>query len=58
LGLQTFEFNNMPSIGTTSGGQVMRLGGFSGLLFDGYAANGNLKFITHNSPTSSFILNN
>jgi hypothetical protein len=46
-GLQTFEFNNLPSIGTTTGGQVMNLGGFSGLTFEGYTANGNLKFITH-----------
>ncbi|HEX7847848.1 MAG TPA: esterase-like activity of phytase family protein [Chitinophagaceae bacterium] len=47
LGLQTFEFNNMPSIGITAGGQDMKLGGFSGLAFEGYAANGNMKFITH-----------
>lgn len=47
LGLRTFEFPEMPSIGTTTGGQVIKLGGFSGLTFDGYATNGNLKFITH-----------
>jgi len=46
-GLETFPFNNMPSIGTTTGGQVMNLGGFSGLAFEGYAPNGNLKFVTH-----------
>ena len=46
-GLRTFEFNNMPSIGITTGGQDMKLGGFSGLAFEGYSANGNLKFITH-----------
>jgi hypothetical protein len=46
-GLQTFAFNDMPSIGTTTGGQVIRLGGFSGLAFEGYAANGNMKFLTH-----------
>jgi hypothetical protein len=47
LGLETFQFSTMPSIGTTSGGQVMNLGGFSGLAFEGYAPNGNLKFVTH-----------
>jgi len=47
LGLETFEFNNMPAIGTTTGGQTINLGGFSGLAFEGYAANGNLKFLTH-----------
>lgn len=47
LGLETFEFNNMPSIGTTTGGQTINLGGFSGLAFEGYAANGNMKFLTH-----------
>jgi len=47
LGLETFEFNNMPSIGTTTGGQNINLGGFSGLAFEGFAANGNLKFITN-----------
>jgi hypothetical protein len=30
LGLRTFEFNNLPSIGTTKAGQPMTLGGFSG----------------------------
>ena len=47
LGLKTFEFNNLPSIGTTTGGQPMTLGGFSGLTYEGTAANGNLKFVTH-----------
>ncbi len=46
-GLQTFPFANLPSIGTTSAGQTVSLGGFSGLTFEGYAPNGNLKFITH-----------
>ncbi len=46
-GLQTFEFSNMPSIGTTVAGQNIALGGFSGLHFEGYAANGNMKFITN-----------
>ncbi len=47
MGLETYEFNNMPSIDTTAAGQSIPLGGFSGLSFEGYAANGNLKFITH-----------
>ena len=47
LGLKTFELNNLPSIGTTAGGQSITLGGFSGLTYEGIAANGNLKFITH-----------
>lgn len=47
LGLETFEFNNMPSLGNTAAGQSVPLGGFSGLAFEGYAANGNMKFITH-----------
>jgi hypothetical protein len=46
-GLQTFPFNNLPAIGTTAAGQTVSLGGFSGLTFEGYAPNGNLKFITH-----------
>ncbi|MBL0183036.1 MAG: esterase-like activity of phytase family protein [Chitinophagaceae bacterium] len=37
----------MPSIGNTAAGQPVPLGGFSGLSFEGYAANGNMKFITH-----------
>ncbi len=47
LGVETFEFNNVPSIGTTVAGQSIPLGGFSGLTFEGFATNGNLKFITH-----------
>ncbi|MEB3337699.1 MAG: choice-of-anchor I family protein [Leptolyngbyaceae bacterium] len=45
--LETFEFKNLPSIGTTTGGQELLLGGFSGLFYEGTAANGNLKFLTH-----------
>lgn len=46
-GLQTFQFNNLNVLGTTVGGQNIFWGGFSGLQFEGYAPNGNLKFITH-----------
>lgn len=46
-GLETYEFTNLPTLGTTAAGQDIPLGGFSGLHFEGYATNGNLKFITH-----------
>jgi len=46
-GLETYTFTDLPVLGTTLAGQDIPLGGFSGLTFDGYAANGNLKFITH-----------
>jgi hypothetical protein len=42
-----YTFNNLPKLGTTSTGQDIFLGGFSGLYFQGIAANGNLKFVTH-----------
>lgn len=56
--LTTYEFTDLPVLGTTVTvnpsnpsqtvpGQEIRLGGFSGLYFEGVAANGNLKFITH-----------
>ncbi|WP_392436162.1 hypothetical protein ACF3DV_26975 [Chlorogloeopsis fritschii PCC 9212] len=45
--LSIYEFNNLPKLGTTSSGQDIFLGGFSGLYFQGLAANGNLKFVTH-----------
>jgi phosphodiesterase/alkaline phosphatase D-like protein len=45
--LTTYEFQNLPKLGTTSKGQDIFLGGFSGLYFQGFAANGNLKFVTN-----------
>ncbi|MBD2177762.1 esterase-like activity of phytase family protein [Pseudanabaena sp. FACHB-1998] len=43
----SYDFKNLPKIGTTSKGQDLFLGGFSGLSFQGTnAKNGNLKFIT------------
>ncbi|MEX0270037.1 choice-of-anchor I family protein [Leptolyngbyaceae cyanobacterium UHCC 1019] len=56
--LTNYEFTDLPVLGTTAtvnpnnpsqtvAGQDIRLGGFSGLAFEGVAANGNLKFITH-----------
>ncbi|WP_373541823.1 esterase-like activity of phytase family protein [Chamaesiphon sp.] len=43
----SYDFTNLPKLGTTSKGQDILLGGFSGLYFQGIAANGNLKFVTH-----------
>lgn len=37
---------NRPPLGTTSEGQTVLLGGFSGLFFEGTAPSGNLRFIT------------
>lgn len=44
---ETYQFGPTPKLGTTVGGQDIFLGGFSGLFFEGYTAEGNLKFITH-----------
>ncbi len=46
-GVEIFELTDLPLAGTTPAGQSITLSGFSGLQFEGYAANGNLKFITH-----------
>ncbi|WP_234300768.1 phytase [Sphaerospermopsis aphanizomenoides] len=45
--LTNYEFEDLPKLGTTSAGQDIFLGGFSGLYFQGIANNGNLKFVTH-----------
>jgi hypothetical protein len=45
--LTTYDFTNLPELGTTSTNQDIFLGGFSGLYFQGIATNGNLKFVTH-----------
>ncbi|GAB4199982.1 MAG: hypothetical protein Fur006_51100 [Coleofasciculaceae cyanobacterium] len=45
--LNTYQFSNLPVLGTTQAGQSINLGGFSGLYFEGKAENGNLKFITN-----------
>jgi predicted extracellular nuclease/2',3'-cyclic-nucleotide 2'-phosphodiesterase (5'-nucleotidase family)/Ca2+-binding RTX toxin-like protein len=42
-----YEFSNLPTLGTTTNGQQISLGGFSGLYFQGVAENGNLKFVTN-----------
>jgi len=56
--LTTFDFTNLPLLGNTettnpsnrnqtTPAQQIFLGGFSGLFFEGAAANGNLRFITN-----------
>ena len=46
--LRTFAFENLPVLGVTEAGQEIRLGGFSGLFFEGInPQNGSLQFITH-----------
>jgi hypothetical protein len=45
----TYEWasDELPPIGRTSAGQLLRLGGFSGLAFEGVTADGKLRFITN-----------
>ncbi|MTJ08366.1 choice-of-anchor I family protein [Anabaena sp. UHCC 0204] len=45
--LTNYDFTDLPKLGTTSNNEDIFLGGFSGLYFQGIAANGNLKFVTH-----------
>jgi 3-phytase len=45
--LTIYDFKDLPKLGTTSKGEDIFLGGFSGLYFQGIAPNGNLKFVTH-----------
>ncbi|BAY35300.1 phytase (plasmid) [Nostoc carneum NIES-2107] len=45
--LTIYDFKNLPKLGTTSKGEDILLGGFSGLYFLGNAPNGNLRFVTH-----------
>ncbi|MCA9286738.1 MAG: choice-of-anchor I family protein, partial [Phycisphaerales bacterium] len=46
--LETYEFTNLPLLGTTAAGQDIQLGGFSGLFFDGVdAQTGRYRFLTH-----------
>lgn len=43
-----FTWQNRPVLGTTPGGQIIHLGGFSGLWFEGYGADTTkLRFLTH-----------
>lgn len=46
--LSTYTFTNLPDLGTTAASETIKLGGFSGLDFEGIdASTGNYKFITH-----------
>jgi hypothetical protein len=45
--LNSYQFSNLPVLGTTQAGQAIQLGGFSGLFFEGTTANGNFKFIVN-----------
>ncbi|WP_244329313.1 5'/3'-nucleotidase SurE [Tolypothrix sp. PCC 7910] len=45
--LTIYDFKNLPKLGTTSKGEDILLGGFSGLYFLGTAPNENLRFVTH-----------
>jgi len=45
--LETFDFTDLPLLGTDANGLDIDLGGFSGLFFDGFnAENGNYQFLT------------
>lgn len=43
---EKFTIDNRPLLGTTAMGQQILLGGFSGLWFEGYTADGKMKFLT------------
>ncbi len=46
--LSTYPFTNLPDLGTTAASETIKLGGFSGLYFEGIDDNtGNYQFITH-----------
>lgn len=47
LTVASYTWKHLPSIGATTGGQNLRLGGFSGLAFEGVTGDGWLKFVTH-----------
>jgi hypothetical protein len=42
----TYEWNDRPLVGITAAGQPIKLGGFSGLSYEGVTADGKLRFIT------------
>ncbi len=46
-GLELYDFESLPVIGTTAAGEGIALGGFSGLFYEGPGANGLLRFVTH-----------
>jgi len=45
---KSYPWTTRPDLGTTAGGQTIKLGGFSGLWFEGFGADANkLRFLTH-----------
>lgn len=43
-----YEWSDRPDLGVTAAGQTIKLGGFSGLWFEGFGATSNkLRFLTH-----------
>lgn len=45
---KSYPWTSRPDLGTTTGGQTIKLGGFSGLWFEGFGADANkLRFLTH-----------
>jgi hypothetical protein len=45
--LTTYPVADLPALGTTAAGQEIRLGGFSGLFYEGVEDAGRLIFVTH-----------
>ena len=43
----TYEWEERPVVGFTAAGQKIRLGGFSGLAYEGLTRDGKYRFITH-----------
>lgn len=43
----TYLWEDRPKVGVTAGGQKVKLGGLSGLAFEGVTGDGRLKFISH-----------
>jgi hypothetical protein len=43
----TYEWTDRPTVGVTAAGQRIKLGGFSGLAYEGATSDGKLKFLTH-----------
>jgi predicted small secreted protein len=43
----SYEIQDPPSVGSTTAGQEVELGGLSGLFFEGRTSDGKLKFVAH-----------
>lgn len=46
-GLHLYDFLSLPVIGATAAGEDIRVGGFSGLHFEGFGPGGVMHFVTH-----------